>query len=578
MILFILLLPLVEILLYIFLFHCNCLSNFNFLAYAIYKEYWNEYLALFFPILLLYKRNKILNILLITLFLCVFTVDVIQVISYYYTDSFVTIDAFQNFDQILLFLNIKLVGILILICSLFIISVIMIHKTNYSHRFKYLLAILFFTIINFSFYEIEREQYQRTLYDTCRIEKGPIIVFVKTIKYYFNSKKNILVEKLSNDDCNVGRKLNLLDDKCKIKKNQKFYDTKQKLSNIKKPNVIVVFVESLSSKYIGYYNKNLAYTTPNMDNFAKKSLVVKNYINSSFPTLYGLYSQLCSTYPFGIDDSDIDSFLKSFKYKLSNQCLPIYFNQYGYDSIYVNQGGENRKNMKEIVQYLGFKKLFFNTQIKLNLKEDAAHKINFDYTDKQMMKFLVKFLKERHSKDKPFFLSISTIGTHVGLEPVDNNKNIKNLNLTQAQYKTLDNAMKLFFDYFFQSKYKKNTIVIFTGDHVRPSYSKKYNSTTFDDLALMIYAPWIKHSELIANTSSIVLAPTILQMVNYPNKSNTFLGKSLFENNSSIAIGVNSSDNICYDFEKQDRCENISKENLNKITKYIFLGNKDNIQ
>lgn len=571
MILFILLIPLIEIFLYVSLFHCECLSYFNFSAFAIYKEYWNEYLAFSILTILLYKRNKILDIILIILFLSIFSIDTIQIISYYYTDSFITIDAFQNLDQILLFFNFKMVSILILAFLMLFVSILLIHKTNYTYRYKYLLAILFFTIINFSFYEIERNKYQGTLYSTCRIDKGPILVFMQTLKYYLNTKNSLIIEKLSDDDCKVGKKLNLLDNECKIKKNQKFYTTIQNSSGIEKPNVIVIFIESLSANHIGYYNKNLTYTTPNIDNFAKKSLVYENYIDSGFPTLYGLYSQLCSTYPSGIDNSNAKVFLKIFKQTLPNQCLPLYFNQYKYDTIYMNHGGANRKNMKEIIQHIGFKKILFNRQIKPILKEDAKHKIDFDYDDKQMMQLLIKTLKEKTSKDKPFFISISTIGTHVGLEPISKDKNLQNLSMPQIQYKALDNAMKIFFDYFFNSKYSKNTILVFTGDHVRPSYNKKYDSTTFNDLALMIYAPWIKHKKLMANTSSVALAPTILQMVNYPNKSNTFLGKSLFEDNGDMAIGVTSNNNICYNFKKEAACENISKETLKKITKYIFL-------
>jgi phosphoglycerol transferase MdoB-like AlkP superfamily enzyme len=249
----------------------------------------------------------------------------------------------------------------------------------------------------------------------------------------------------------------------------------------------------------------------------------------------------------------------------------LYFNQYGYDTIYLNHGGENRKNMKEIIRHIQFKQIFFNMQIKNILKEEAAYTMDYDYDDRQMMRALVKFLNKRTSKEKPFFVAISTIGTHTGLKPVDTNQNLKDLKMPESQFKALDNAMKIFFDYFFNSSYSKNTIVVLTGDHVYPKYSKKYNSTTFDDLALMIYTPWSEHKRQIANTSSIALAPTILQMANYPNKSNTFLGKSLFEENNNIAIGVSANNNICYNFKEKSRCKNISKETLGKITKYIFL-------
>ena len=572
MILFILFIPLIEILLYIFLFHCDCLANFNLFAYGIYKEYWNEYLALLLIAILLYKRNKILDILIIILFSFIYLVDIIQLISYYYTDTFVTIDAFQNLDQILLFLNIKLIFALIFALSLLYIAIILIHKTNFKTRFRHLLILIIFIALNFSLYEFERNEYQGTLYDTCRIEKGPVFIFINTLKYYFKSKENIFVEKLSDQECDIGKKLNILDEKCQVIKNKKFYTRNLGIATIKKPNIIVIFVESLSAKYINYYYNKLIYSTPNIDNFAKKSLVFKNYINSGFPTLYGLYSQLCSTYPAGISNSNAKVFLKTFKYNLPNQCLPLYFNQYNYDTVYFNHGGENRKNMKEIIKYIGFKKIFFNRQLKEIFKEDAVHKIDYDYDDKQMMQFLVKFLEERKSNNKPFFISLSTIGTHVGLEPVIDNKNLKNLSMPQVQYKALDNAMKVFFDYFFKSKYTKNTIVILTGDHTRPGYSKKYNATTFDDLALMIYTPWTKHRELIANASSVALAPTILQMINYPNKTNTFLGKSLFENNNNnIAIGVTSRSSICYNFKINTKCKDTPEETLKKITKYIFL-------
>ena len=178
-------------------------------------------------------------------------------------------------------------------------------------------------------------------------------------------------------------------------------------------------------------------------------------------------------------------------------------------------------------------------------------------SDHQMLLGLTNFLKNTKST-KPLFLSVSTIETHVGFQtnPVDGIKYKNGENETLNLVHNYDDAFGIFWNYFKNSKYTKNTIIILTGDHAlypNTDYKKvageDWIPSVYDDLSLIIYDPiHVLPKELTVNASSIDLAPTVLQLLDInPHQKNSFMGTSIFDNkahNTSFGISAYSDFNF----------------------------------
>ena len=133
-------------------------------------------------------------------------------------------------------------------------------------------------------------------------------------------------------------------------------------------------------------------------------------------------------------------------------------------------------------------------------------------------------------------LATYTLQTHNGWDTTSKYGNGKNAVLNK--FHNFDEAFGAFYDKFEHSTLKDNTILILTTDHA--SYASPEYASTFNDqrtafastVPLMIKYPNSKPQEIDAKgRNSLLLTPTILDMLNLENQKNYFLGSSLFTNN-----------------------------------------------
>ena len=141
-----------------------------------------------------------------------------------------------------------------------------------------------------------------------------------------------------------------------------------------------------------------------------------------------------------------------------------------------------------------------------------------------------------------------TVGTHAGLDSPSNSiKYGAGNNSTLNTLYNVDKSFGAFWDYFLNSSYKDNTIVIFTADHTH-YYEKPYIELMKDDytykpvfvdtIPLIIYDPIHKLPNRYdaKDDTSLALAPTILHLLNYKNVKNAFLGTSIFDDEKKLHI------------------------------------------
>ena len=323
-----------------------------------------------------------------------------------------------------------------------------------------------------------------------------------------------------------------------------------------KPNVILIFTEGLS-KHIVYDERNIM---PNlryyMDN---ESLTFSSYYNHTAATYRGIIGQLFS----GYQNNELDK----------NNLISIedILKQNGYYTEFINVEPDNY----DFTNYLN--ELHFDKVI--NQYDDSEWIIS----DKEAYEQLYDRAINLNKSNKPFFLSMYTLETHISFGSYDQKfKNGKN-NVLNRFYNT-DYQFGEFMKKFRSSKLYDNTIIIFTSDHasftdndyVKTFKDVKRGYNFLDEIPLVIYHKGVNKKVIdVGGRNSIDLAPTILDYIDMDG-INYFLGDSLFTTNSKSTTDTTYVENVIYFDSKDNNIVNktYDKEITDYITKYYAVSSK----
>ncbi len=300
-----------------------------------------------------------------------------------------------------------------------------------------------------------------------------------------------------------------------------------------KPNVIIIFLESFSSRLTSVYNPaGFPGLTPGLEQMAAdtRTTIFKNYYNGTTPTINGILSQLCSFLPpTGYTEIDKDRGLQN----LHLLCLPKILNNNGYKSnIYVEAVDKKFENKDKIFPSMGTDNIYGLEELKVILKTEP---LSWGYSDHQMFPVMWNLIQKQ---PEPFLMMLSTIDSHA---PFDIAKDIvpykDGKNDVLNSFHTTDDAFAKFWNEFKQSKYYDNTIVVAVADHaifpgeaIKKLFPKEAETLSFyDQNMFMMYLPDSKlPQEVNTYSSAIDIAPTLLQVLNI-NVPNSFEGHSIFD-------------------------------------------------
>ncbi len=305
----------------------------------------------------------------------------------------------------------------------------------------------------------------------------------------------------------------------------------------RRPNVIVFFVESLSARMVGAYGLRSYSVTPHLDRFAKRAMRVTGYVNHTTPTVPGLFGQLCSIYPPWVAE------MTGVQAQGPWRCLPRLMAEQGYYTAYLTHSSPKYAHIGELTKAWGFQDRFFVRRLQTQYLGGEAPVLGLGgLSDHQVMRALVGYLSRSDVRPagKPFFLAVSTVGTHTGrtLNPVDGVPPLPGHTATvDALFHDFDDAFGRFLDWFERSPLAANTILVVTGDHAhfpglpfRAVAGEGYQPSVWDDLALLIRDPFHQLPRVLqVRASSLDLAPTLWQLAGLPaRRRNPFLGRSIF--------------------------------------------------
>lgn len=300
-----------------------------------------------------------------------------------------------------------------------------------------------------------------------------------------------------------------------------------------KPNIVVVFLESFSSRLSDVYGSKFKNVTPNLKGFADdpNSTVFKKYFNASTPTITGSLSQLCSFLtPTGHNEIQEEKKLQSHRLL----CLPeILKKEAGFKyATYITAVNKSFANKDGIFLGMGVDKVYGTDELRKYIEGEP---LSWGYSDHQLFPALWGFMQ---SAPQPFLMMLGTVDTHPpfnlpkdAVNYEDGSRPVLNM------FHSTDDAFGKFWNEFKKSKFYENTIVVAVADHaifpgaLTTDLFKEEASTLtyYDENFLVMYVPEnVLPKTIEVYSSGVDLLPTILQMMNI-NIPNSFEGKSILD-------------------------------------------------
>ena len=309
-------------------------------------------------------------------------------------------------------------------------------------------------------------------------------------------------------------------------------------SSPKRPNVIVIFAESLSSHLLESYGGQHPGLTPQLTAMARDALQVDDWFNHVTPTVTGLRGQLCSLWP-RLSYTPWDNA----KTKLRTAkvfCLPHLLAEHGWQTKYWSHGRAHDTYIKAQAIDWGFQDLLFHAALSERWLQEKPKSRQHGVSDQQMMRALGAFVSTpRKPADPPFFLALSTIETHVGFDlDTDGHRYKRGARKSTIldTFHNFDDAFGRFWRAFQASPRVRDTIVIVTADHAlypsdehRTIAGPAYLNHKFGRTVLLIYDPTHELPErLDANATSVDLAPSLAHLLGIRDRETPWLGRSIF--------------------------------------------------
>lgn len=321
----------------------------------------------------------------------------------------------------------------------------------------------------------------------------------------------------------------------------------------KKPNIVLIITESLSSAFSGPSNYLGSYT-PFLDSLANHSLYWPNTLSGADRTFAAL-PNILGGLPYG---RDINGFINDQELNTRNyNSLPTaLLKNYHVNFFYPGWPGFDKMD-----SFMKLNGATVYAEKDIEKQFPNAQKFNWGYDDQTLILYTLEKQKNTE-KNKPFFNIILTLGIHQPYDHVpqniSNEKYLYSKNIQKGKIKRkeiarsiflTDDAIKSYFDSLRDTEQFKNTIFIITGDHGLGTDIPLKSPIEGYRVPLIIYSTMLKSSRKF---NSVVTHRDIFQTLSSLLKYNydldltdgiSNLGKQL-DTSNSFRSNVSASLNI----------------------------------
>jgi len=301
------------------------------------------------------------------------------------------------------------------------------------------------------------------------------------------------------------------------------------------PNILIFFVESLSTRFTSVYNGDFEGITPGFQAMADHpdTTVFHNFYNASTPTAPGLLSLLCSHYPT-TSHLEISQNGELSGHRLL--CLPEVLKEHGgyghatyFATVEKTYGAKDR-----MFRDMGADEVLGKDELKAYIAEDPA---SWGYTDHQITPAFRQFVERWHAEEsQPFLAMLSTNDSHLPFTfPPDGVMYDEGAPKIINTYHTADHAFLEFWQWFQASELVNDTMVVVVADQspfpsqpVREVFPDIPDTSYYDENVFMVYMPESQlPKEVRVHGSGVDFTPTLLHVLGI-NIPNSFEGYSLF--------------------------------------------------
>ena len=290
---------------------------------------------------------------------------------------------------------------------------------------------------------------------------------------------------------------------------------------LRKPNIVLVTIESFSAKYMGS-NGDGRNLTPNLDELRKHSLYFNNFYATGTRTDRGL-----EAITLAIPPTPGRSIVKRIGRESGFASLGQQLSAIGYDSVFVYGGRGYFDNMNAFFSGNGYRVV---DQSSVN-ESEISFKNAWGMADEDLFKQTLKLADAGYAKQQPFLLQLMTTSNHRPYTYPDGRIDIQSGNGRDGAVKYTDYAIGQFLQAARQKPWFDNTIFVFVADHTAGSAGKEDLPIANYQIPLFIYAPkLIEARESAQLASQIDIAPTLLGLLNLSYES-TFFGRNLLQDN-----------------------------------------------
>jgi len=300
----------------------------------------------------------------------------------------------------------------------------------------------------------------------------------------------------------------------------------------KKPNIIIVYLESFASYKTGVFGNKLN-PTPHFDNIANNGLLFKRFYTPHVGTARSVFTGIT-----GIPDIELNKTSSRNPLIVDQHTLVNAFENY--KKYYFLGGSANWGNIRGVLSH--------------NIKGLKIHEEG-DYTAERIdvwgisdLDLFIEANKVLKQQTEPFISIIQTSGNHRPYTIPDNNQNFKSVNqdkkdlkkngfISEKEYNSfrfMDHSVGHFMKIAKQEKYFDNTVFVFFGDHGISGYGGEHTpqfESDFDltglHVPLVIYAPkFIKPKTYDKVASQVDMLPTVAALA-AKGYTNTTMGRDL---------------------------------------------------
>jgi phosphoglycerol transferase MdoB-like AlkP superfamily enzyme len=285
----------------------------------------------------------------------------------------------------------------------------------------------------------------------------------------------------------------------------------------RRPNIILVTIESFSAKYMGSNgdNRNL---TPNLDSLRRQSLYFNNFYATGTRTDRGLEAITLSMPP-----TPGRSIVKRVGREGGFASLGQQLAKVGYDSVFAYGGRGYFDNMNAFFSGNGYRVV---DQSSVD-EADIHFKNAWGMADEDLYAQTLKVADADFAASKPFLLQLMTTSNHRPYTYPEGRIDIPSGKGRDGAVKYTDHAIGQFLAAAREKPWFANTIFVFVADHTAGSAGSEDLPVVNYQIPLFIYAPaLIPAREDAQLASQIDLAPTLLGLLNL-NYESTFFGRDL---------------------------------------------------